>query len=394
MNSKFQKLLFHIQDDFLDVKSLLSFAILNRLFLLVIGYVSFGSSANKNFGGDWKFSLQYFVDLSKTANYGDIISYLYIADHGYTVKPFELGSQANWAFYPMWPIVMRLGSFVTGGNTLVAVLILTNVCFLVSIVYLYKLIKIDFSEGIAYLATLLAIIFPSSYFYLRPGPESLFLLLNILALFLAKKEQWVSAGLCAGLSAVTRLQGVLVLLPLLFIYLQQYRHRKIHNLQALSLLSIPIFFGLFLFHMYVITGNFLASFAIQKMWDSSLSIPFKAMVQFVLSPKLISYYGWDLSPVNFLFMVLATALMVAIARRPKFPTEYVIYTALHVLLIISRNNLQGSLRFMLPIFPLYIAIAFFIEHRKNWYNAIFYGFIALQTAYFIAFVNYYHFAHT
>jgi len=383
-----------LRKDSLDIKNVLGFALMARTFLMMIGYISYALSANKNPVGDLKFDPKYFFQAITALNYSDVTWYLQIANDGYTVKPFSVVEKANWAFYPLWPMAMRLGSFLTGGNTFVAGLILANLIFLIAIVYLYKLINIDFSKKIAYLATILVIIFPASYFYSRPGPESLFLLLNVLSLFFAKKDRWFWAGLYAGLATVTRLQGILLLFPLLFIYYQQYRQKKSHNINALSLLLVPIFYTLFLLHLYSITGNFLASFGIQQTWDSRLEFPFKAMIQFVLSPNFISYYGWDLSPVSFLFMILGTALVIAIARSPKIPKEYLIYTVLHLFLILARNNLQGTLRFMLPIFPLYIAIALSIERRKTWYDVTFYGFIALQTAYFIAFINQYNFAHT
>jgi Gpi18-like mannosyltransferase len=236
------------------------------------------------------------------------------------------------------------------------------------------------------------VIFPSSYFGLRPGPESLFLFLAIGSLLYARQNNWVLAGVLGALATLSRLQGVLLFLPLLYIYYQQYRSTKAHAPAALGLLLIPAALLSFMVYMYWLTGNLFASFDIQQVWDNNLSYPFAAMVQFLSVPHIIHYYGFDLSLVSFVFVFFAIILTVAMVRMPHMRAEYIIYTMLSIYLIIARDTLTASLRYLMPVFPLYLILALLVHDRKTTQNLVFFTFVSLQLFYFLSFVHTYNWA--
>lgn len=369
---------------------IVAFVVLSRLVLLLIGYISYAVLDRTN---TIYFRIDYFDFVLKSFNAGDVSWYLQIARLGYENRPFSLDRQANWAFYPLWPTIIKLGSFFFN-HPLIVGLFLSNLFFLLGLIYLYRLVLIDFDEEIAYSTTLLAVIFPSSYFCSRPGPEALFLFLVIISLFYAKKQQWILAGFLSSLGVLTRLQGILLIFPLLWLYYKQYKKSKSHDSKAFSLFLMPLSLFSFMLYMYFLTGNFFANFSIQKAWDSSAAYPFLAMINYLFDPVIVSYYGWDLSIISFVFILLLVLLTITLITYRGIPLEYIIYTLVSAYIIVSRNNIQGSLRFMIPIFPLYLALALLIQNKQMGRDLLFFVFISLQTFYFLSFLHYYNWAAT
>jgi len=375
-----------------DIAKLIVFAIVVKAVMLGIGYLSYAASENKNIENtNIYFSQQYLNQTITPLRYADVTWYLELAENGYEHRPFSSEKKANWAFYPLWPAMLWLGGQLTG-NMFMFGLAFSNILLLVSIVYLYKLISIDFESDIAHTTAALLIIFPSSYFFSRPGPEALFLFLSVASLYYAKRGRWIIAGILAALIAITRVQGILLLPVLLFIYFKAYTSSKRHDLGALSLLLVPISWCCFMAYMYFLTGNPLASFDIQKTWGNGSSYPFHPIVSYLSETSVISYYGWDLSPISFIFVLGAVTLAFMMIKDRSIPREHSIYSLLSMFIVVSKIDLNGSFRYIAPIFPLYLMLSLIIRNRKNMYNLIFYVFASLQLFYFVSLIHYFNWA--
>jgi Gpi18-like mannosyltransferase len=86
--------------------------------------------------------------------------YLGIAANGYSATAIAiLGNQANYNFFPLYPLFMRLLGYVTRDNYLSGIII-SNVALLVSCIFLYKLVELDEDRDTA--SDLL-----NSYFYFQ-----------------------------------------------------------------------------------------------------------------------------------------------------------------------------------------------------------------------------------
>ena len=374
---------------------LIQFLIINRLFLIGIGCFSYASY----FNGNVKFlpldyhSIDYLKQLLSSFDYGDAKSYISIAENGYEHRPFSLDKQANWAFYPLFPIVLKLFS-VFIENPLVAAFVLNNLFFVFSVICFYRLILLDYKHQVARLATILMILFPGSYFCLRPGPESLFLLLTITSIYAARRDKWTLSSILGALAVLARLQGLLLFPTLLGLYYRQHKISKIQSSSAWSLLLIPAAQISFMFYLYYLTGNFFAGFQIQRLWGHSLSVPFRPVLDFLIRPSLISYYSWDFSLVSILFSTGGFALVILMTLNKKVPLEYKIYSGLNILLIISRNTGQASLRLIFLVYPLYLMLSVFILQKSTLRDLVFFIFIALQTFYFLGSIYHYNWACT
>jgi hypothetical protein len=86
---------------------------------------------------------------------------LHIAQHWYDNDPTH--DQYNFiVFFPLYPILIRLITFNFNYINLSA-LIVSNISSVIALIYLFKLTKIDFDDGIAQKAILFLSIFPTAY---------------------------------------------------------------------------------------------------------------------------------------------------------------------------------------------------------------------------------------
>ena len=151
----------------------------------------------------------------------DGVHYLRIAQDGYF-------AQYSQAFFPLFPILIRLFSFIfprvanldlnifTDPAYFYSGIILSNLFFLGALLVLYKLIKIDFDKDISFLSIALLLMLPTSFFFGSIYTESLFLLLVVSSIYLIRKSHFFWAAVVIALSTLTRITGVM-LIPLYLI---------------------------------------------------------------------------------------------------------------------------------------------------------------------------------
>ena len=148
--------------------------------------------------------------------------YTDIADQGYRFQGIQFPSVA---FFPLLPILIRVIRLLTG-DTLLSGLLVANTALLAAVMLLHLLVANEFDQPIADRAVWYLLIYPASFFGSAIYSESLFLLLSIASLFLARKGRWWAAGVASILGAMTRFMGIL-LAPLLVVeWLQQRKQRR------------------------------------------------------------------------------------------------------------------------------------------------------------------------
>jgi hypothetical protein len=136
--------------------------------------------------------------------------YRMVADRGYIVIPHH---QSDTAFFPLYPSLLRAGRAV-GLSANTAGLLIANVALLVALVALYELVRTWSDERIARRAAVYAAIFPVGYVFSMVYPEALVLAAMSVAGVLAARGRWSGAAVAAALAALTRPEGLLLVLPL------------------------------------------------------------------------------------------------------------------------------------------------------------------------------------
>ncbi len=138
----------------------------------------------------------------------DALWYLRIGSQGY------LADDGSGAFFPLYPVLIRVVGVLTGGHWLLAAYLVSNLALLAALVLLYRLTALEFSDSMARKAVLYLCAFPTGFFLFAPYSESLFLALAIGALYTARTRRWGLAIPLAFLAALSRSPGVLLALPL------------------------------------------------------------------------------------------------------------------------------------------------------------------------------------
>ena len=137
----------------------------------------------------------------------DGIHYLRIALRGY--------EQFTPAFFPLYPILIRIISYLTLGNSLVAGIVISNVAFFLAIFIFKDYINEVYKDSeVTKWSLIYLILFPSSFFLMSVYTESTFILLLISSLYFLVKKKYFWAGIAGYLLGLTRVNGVFLAIPL------------------------------------------------------------------------------------------------------------------------------------------------------------------------------------
>jgi hypothetical protein len=304
--------------------------------------------------------------------------YLSIAEHGYRPVPLE-GALANYAFFPLYPLLIRwVGWFF--GSAFIGGLVVSNVAFIMACVFLYRLVALDRDAATARRAVKYLFAAPAAFLFSAVLSESLYLALAVMCFYFARTRQWWAVGQAGFFLALSRGPGVLVAIPLLYIYLEQRRFslRRV-RLDVLWLALLPAGLGVFLFFNWELTGDALSFARIQLTgWGHELQNPLAALWEaMTVGDVFISFNGW--------FMAVVLTLTVALLR--KLGVAYALFALISIVLPLAYSEPGGSMvRYAVVIFPLYI-VAARVSNGRPWLDqaitiisALLQGFLMSQWA--------------
>ena len=285
--------------------------------------------------------------------------YLELASKGY--DPGQVPAQAakNWTFFPLYPLLIQACSDLSG-RPLLTSLIVNNLCFLLALVLLYKLIlALTSDRSHAELSTWFLALFPTSYFYSTPLTESLFLCL-LLASFLALEKKYIiRSGLLFALLSATRITGALLLPAYLFRLGEKGHLNTLRGIIALIL--APTGLVIFMIFLYQKTGSPFAFLENQIHWGRTAV----SLTGFKLA--LNSIEQGLIQPWNFLGLNLLTGLLVLICGilfclQRQFSWGLMLLIPLAASL--STGTFQSLARILMVLFPLYLILGG--SHNSRW----------------------------
>jgi hypothetical protein len=208
--------------------------------------------------------------LGREWNQWDATHYLYLATHGYSAT----GDARNLiAFFPLYPALISAMAAV-GLPARIAALLVSNLAGVIAAVLLYELARTEGQQKAAFRAAAFFIVFPTAYFLMVGYTEALFCALAFGAVLLARRQQWLAAGMLAGLAAATRLSGI-ALLPLIVIELFMARRLLRSVWQALvPPLLILVGLATYLLTNLLLLGSPTAFVTVQRQhWAHSVTAP-------------------------------------------------------------------------------------------------------------------------
>lgn len=291
--------------------------------------------------------------LSRVTMGADSAWIMNIAINGYEKEPFNTATQHTWAYFPLYPMLLRSIARITGEFPLSG-MALSSCFFLLALVVLHKTVgEFGYEQALADRVVFYLAAFPTSYFFSLAQTESLFLLLTVACFYAAKRQRWWLAGVCAALASATRFAGVFLLIPLAVLYWQSYRRRVRANVA--SLLLVPLGLAAFMIYLKFITGNALAFADIQVTWGHSAGFFWRPLLTYLSDPLRLGA-GWDFRILNFAAAGTALACAVVLLKRGEWALG--LFALLSIVVPMSSQPLLQSLaRYVMVIFPVFIVLA-------------------------------------
>lgn len=278
------------------------------------------------------------------ASRGDAQYYVDAAQHGYVFSTQHFSSMG---FYPLYPILIKATSLITG-NAYVAALVVSTICLLAA-VGLLAMWLVDRGMG-AYTGRVLLLMFtfPFAFFYGAMYTEPVYLALVLAAFLAAERRRWVLVSVCAALLTLTRPTGVLILIPLVTMMPPVRTWRGRH---ALPFATCLLALAGFMLYQFLRFGTPLAY------------VRAKAVPGWAVSPaRVVRDLLLQGQPGRSSFL-LALMLAIALAFLASIPLvhqrlgrPYAVFVAVTVLGALSAG-LPGMHRYVVVAFPTFVALA-------------------------------------
>jgi len=361
-----------------------------RLVWVLIGHFAYGNYVT-NPGYEKYYERGYFLTrffILDMFSRWDARWYLSIIQDGYRPSVDLTEHYSNMAFFPLYPYLVKslgwLGLDLPNAYYLLVGLILSNLLFVAAMALLYRLVVVELgSRPEAAERTLgLIFVFPAGFFFASFYTESLFLFLAVAAFTLAYRENWLATGILAALGVLTRSQGAVLLLALLWFYMENrsWHWREIRPSVGWFAIA-PLALLAHFYYLYLKSGRILAVFEAMSAWGRietyNLTDPFRNLQ----GPSLDV---WKIDAVLFLIFFICSIYILW-----KWPVKALgIFAILMCFLPLYTGLLVSMSRYLAIIFPVFILLGQKLENR-NAYLTIAATCFALQAVYFAGWVNYY-----
>ncbi|MFJ6166902.1 hypothetical protein ACIQH6_17415 [Micromonospora orduensis] len=267
------------------------------------------------------------------------------------------GPWRDFGFPLLYPFLARPVGALLGGDNALALLLISNVAFLLALAYGYRLAELLFDDaGAARRFTRYLVLLPTAFLFQAALTESLFVCLALAAFYHAERRQWLLVGVLGYFLAMSRSVGLLVALPLALVLLRQHDWRL--GPRALlgylrtgwPLLLLPAGWFTFMAYCRWRGGDWFAYQHAQRTgWGIEVQNPVPVLFGGLTGEPRDAARVW--------FAVGVLAALVAGFRRREL--AYLVYGVLMVLVPLSMGPpvYKSLLRYLLAAFPVALVLA-------------------------------------
>jgi hypothetical protein len=320
--------------------------------------------------------------------------YVTLALGGYLNPPDNVSP----AFFPLYPLLVRSFAELFGGPISQQALSvwgpLISLLFLPFALYFVYQIALDgWGHRVARGAVLALAFFPTTFFLNAAYTESLFLALSAGSLWAVRvKKDLLLACVLAGLASATRNVGVILILPLLYEWINnmaRYRWRGVY------LALVPSGLIAYMGYLWARFGDPFLFYTAQEDWGREATGPLATVGRAwasavegagrLMDPglwtdptlgNLANHLAGAGNLTNLAFFVFAVATLLAGSR--DLPPSLTLYGLLLIapatLFGTPQSPLMGTPRYILVAFPIFIALGLLSQNRR-----LFRGWLALST---------------
>lgn len=249
---------------------------------------------------------------SHVATQGDGQWYQRIASEGYEKVPANAPGQHNWAYFPGYPLVLKL----SGGHLMPALLASSLFAFL-GYVFLRMHVARYCSVATADAAVMFLMFFPFGNSLGTLRPEALIFLCWCAALVMWSSGRKNLAIAISAFAVLLKPEGLAILAYFFVDELQAIR-RDGFRVSRCARLAIPLLPVIgFSLYIHALTGDPLAWAKAQAAWGAQLFVqPWQQTLQLFDTPMLVGRWGWDLTFINVICSLMGVVLIVVAAFKP------------------------------------------------------------------------------
>lgn len=278
--------------------------------------------------------------------------------------------QSPWAFFPMYPFMIRITGTLFQIQPETAAFILAIVSSLALFILTYLLVeRLSKDKPLAYFSTIVVMLFPFGYHFSVFYTEAFFMVFLLLSFYVIRIGKSYRLMLSLIPLVLLRPNGLLCLLPIWIYCIEQFGLKKPNELLTktnlkkifyVSLFFLPALLGFagYLYYQYTMTGFYNAFNIAQKGWGKELMFPFLS---------LFRQGGWQYQFWSFYIILV---MLYAIFLAKKMPLSWNLFIWISILLPLSAGSTVSMSRYISIIFPLYFIFSKQLFHFRYKYLVV------------------------
>ena len=285
---------------------------------------------------------------------GDVPHYVEIASGGYQSS----GATANnIVFFPLMPMLMKL-FHVIFRDYVIAGIFVSYVSFGVASCYFYKLLKLDYDDEKTAGGMLAMFMGVFGIFYISAHTESLFIMLIAMGLYYMRKNNLPAAGVAGFFAALSRTQGVLLFVPVVYEIVIRAVKEKRFDIKSLFAMLIPMGYLAYLVLNKAVTGEYF------KFIEYQAAAPWYNEATWISNSIATSY---DVGKNNFAlsliiywpqiiaFFIAVAAIFAGLKNRVRI--SYLLFLGAYAGVTYFQSWMLSGGRYITACLPLYIVFA-------------------------------------
>ena len=284
----------------------------------------------------------------------DTRHYIGIAESGYTAVGDE---RLRLVFFPLYPLLMRTLSVLTGGDVFCAGLVVSLLCGALSAGLLYDWAAGLYGVRAGKLAVAYFVLSPLSVFLCCAYTEALFICLTLAVIVLLRRGHPWLAALCGMLSALTRMPGVIVAGLFILVAIGRYGEGRLRPRDVVACLAqvFIVFLGRAAYWLinYAVTGDPMMYLTYQRenwyqepgtFWGTTENTAYYFLTTMGDSDWLFTW-GFQLLCIFYVYALLA-------AGQRKLPFDLAAYAFVYVAVVLAPTWLLSGPRYLYALAPL------------------------------------------
>lgn len=291
--------------------------------------------------------------------------YIEIADFGYDFDP------VNSVWPPLYPLLIKLVGIIVK-PTILSALFVSNIFFIFGLFLLFLFVHDNFGEEKSKQSLFYTVIFPTSFYFIAGYTESIFFFFSIAVFLLLKKKKWLLTGLISALATLTRVQGLLLIIPIIIeLWFEYFSKKDFKNFftHSLACAYAPISYGIYSLYVFLGLKADWPWVTLSTEWNQHFGLPWEGIIS-IITILMGREIDNDITPtiVKMLSIILPVgAAFILYKIRKVIPLSLSVYSWGMLLMILGKiddnNAIVSTIRYLITIFPIFIGQALLFNNK-------------------------------